>query len=198
MRGIHGFGAMGLGEAVTFSASQVWQDQLAGSKGDNAASRRWAQTMQLALNAVQNAGLKVDGIWGNSGMAAWKTFCNKHGIPYGPAGYPTGEDQLDVLEEAVSALNPKGGNEIPGAEKTKSGGLAPAQPGGGGGDKPPTKAGLSTGAMIGLGVAGAVVLGALVFASKGKGAAAVATAPAQLTPVAATPNRRRGSRKSAR
>lgn len=183
--GMRGFGAFA-GTAVVFDAASVWSDQVAGANGDNAAGTRWGKTMQAALNEVGGYGLPLTGFWGSKSQAAWKDFCSKHGMTALPNGYPSGQGQLDVLQQALAAKNPSGttgaGTELKTVTQTSGGTVEvklgpdgkPVEPGGG---ETPTKSALSTPVMVGIAVASVAVIGLLAVAAKKRPSAAYGGAP---------------------
>ena len=191
-----GFGALAAFSGdVVFDAEAVWADQVAGAAGDNFKGKRWAKMLQGALNDVGNYGLVVDGIWYTSkgtskSQQAWKDFASQHNLT--PSGQPTSKADLLVLQGVLdpSSVGKPGGAKLTNV-KSAGGELVPTGKSAAA-DKPEgdkaAKAGLSTGAM--LGIAAVAVGGIALLAFMAKKKKPMASRPAASKPefVAMTPN----------
>jgi len=166
------FSLYGLG-AVEFNAGTVWQDWLAGAKGDNAAGMRAANAIRAALSQLGFGATTMGVSWGSSqDKAAYGAFASKEGIP-APPGLPlwwpsqTGIIKLEELVKAgqtvgaqpVTEFHEVAGKMVPGPAP----GVAPvvARPA-------VAKAGLTTGQMLGLGALALVAVGAIALLARRK------------------------------
>jgi peptidoglycan hydrolase-like protein with peptidoglycan-binding domain len=140
--------AAGIG-AIDFNAASVWSDwQAGGASGATA-----AKYIQAALNQLGYGPLTVDGQFGSASLAAWARFANQNGT--GDASWPT-QVGIDKLGEAVVAGGTPGGG--PAVESHIVGGQFVPGPAPG--------AGLSTGAMIAIGVVAVAGVAGIAYAMK--------------------------------
>jgi peptidoglycan hydrolase-like protein with peptidoglycan-binding domain len=187
--GLAGLGAFdAFGATADFNATGIWGDCLAGSSGNNAAGKRCGQAIQAGLNQLGYGPLAVDGQIGPASIAAIKKFGQDNGL--GSITWPT-EAMVIKMQELLGAGATPGPNAP--IESHKVGdqyvpGPAPGKPSAVG-----AKAGMSTGAMIGLGVVVLLGVGALAYASKKKSAGGAAKPS---SPAVAAANRRRRARRN--
>lgn len=193
--GTSGMGSYGALGAISFSAASVWSDWLAGSKGDNAAGKRAADSIRAALGQLGFGPVSMGAMWGSAqDKAAYGGFVDKYGVTP-TSGMPkwwVNQNGLAKLEELVKAGDVVGGGEVVEfhqvGDQLVSGPKPGAKPIGAG----VAKAGLSTGAMVGIAAAVLVGVGLLAMASKKKGSpSSSSTSPAT---TAAAANRRRHRR----
>jgi hypothetical protein len=153
--------------AVDFSASVVWSDWLAGSKGDNAAGKRAADTIRAALGQLGYGPFKIGVMWGSpEDKAGYTKFTQQTGMPP-TSGMPTwwpNQASLQKLEELVKAGGTPGGGPVQEFHTTPAGIVSGPAPG-----AKALTAGLSTGTKIALAAAAAAVLAGVVLLGKKKG-----------------------------
>lgn len=172
----YGLGNWGFG-AISFSSETVWSDWLLGASGSppgtgpgaGAAGKRAANAIRAALGQLGfGSGQTIDASWGTaSDKSSYTNFAQQEGIP-APAGLPiwwpskTGIFKLGELVKAgavvgdqpVQEFHEVAGQMVPGAKP---------------GAKPiVAKAGLSTGAMLGIGALALVAVGAIALVAAKK------------------------------
>lgn len=159
---LSGFGGFG---AIDFSGSAVWEDWLAGGRGDTAAGMRAANAIRAALGQLGYGNFTTGAAWGTSAdKSGYGKFAQDQGIaaPTGmPVWWPSQVGLLKLQELTKAGGTPGGG---PAQEfHTVDNVLVPgAAPGASGVSK------ASMGTLLGLGVAALVVVGGLAMLSKKK------------------------------
>ena len=181
----YGLGYYGGFGAIDFNADAVWSDWLAGASGDNAAGMRAANSIRAALAQLGFGTSQINAAWGTgTDKSAYSSFASQQGIP-APSGMPSwwpskaGVIKLGELIQSgetpgtqpVTEFHQAGGQFIPGPAPGKAP-IAARAPSGGAATTGVTKAGLSTGAMIGLGALALVAVGGIALLAKKKRAPA--------------------------
>jgi len=150
------YAVMGLG-AIGCVGEAIWADWKAGGARGNAA----AKAIQANLNEIGYGPLVVNGDFSGGSLSSWGRFARANGVA---DKWPDRVGILKLCEQAAKGGNQGGSGvvetHVVGGEYVP--GKAP------GGENKVAQAGLGTGTLIGIGVAGVVILGGLALLAKKK------------------------------